>query len=75
MKAKTVRLMATPAQTAIHGARTMKTRPDALSMRPQDGYGGGTPNPKKLKEASAKMMEPSETVAVIIMGAITLGRM
>jgi len=41
----------------------MNTRPSELSMLPQDGVGGGTPYPMKLRLASATTAVPMFMVA------------
>jgi hypothetical protein len=46
-----------------------------LSMPPQAGAGGGTPKPRKLSAASARMALPRPSVAMTMIGATTLGRM
>jgi hypothetical protein len=47
-------MMATPGKTVIHGASSIKFLA-SLNMFPHDGAGGGAPNPRKLREASAKI--------------------
>ena len=44
-------------------------------MLPQDGSGAGTPSPRKLRDASERMAEPSSVAAMMMMGAVTLGKM
>lgn len=45
-----------------------------MSIFPQDGAGGGTPRPKKLRPASDKMAEATPSVAETKSGEIALGR-
>ena len=44
-----------------------------LSMLPQLGCGGGMPKPRKLTDASASMLPPTETVNSTIIGATICG--
>ncbi len=67
--------MAAPGQSAIHGARYMYERPDPESIAPHDGYGGGTPKPRKDSADSARIAEPSPIVARMMIVAATFGRM
>ena len=46
-----------------------------LSIPPHDGWGGGTPKPRKLNEASATIAAPKPAVAMISQGGMTLGSM
>src|SRR5262245_44672838 len=54
LKDRTVRKIANPGQTAIHGALVRK-RCAVLSIEPQDGAGGCWPSPRKDRLASATM--------------------
>ena len=67
-------LIATPGQIAIQGALYMYERPEPLSISPQEGYGGGTPNPKKLSVASTRITAPKALVATMMIGAMTFGK-
>src|SRR3989442_5683374 len=67
-------------ESAIGGARTMwgamrsAWKPSA-AMAPQEGVGGWTPRPRKLKKASNRMACGIPKVAWTMMGPSALGRM
>src|SRR5204863_3531491 len=69
----TARLIATPGKITSHGAVRTYSAADSDSMRPQDGYGSGMPRPRKEREASVRMVEPSCAVASTISGASVFG--
>src|SRR5918992_816598 len=71
----TAALMNTPGKIAIQIAVSKNRMPSVDSMRPQEGAGGGTPRPRKLREASARMAPLKPADAMTIYGAVTLGRM
>src|SRR6266540_468687 len=75
LKPNTARLMATPGQIAIQGALYMYERPEPLSISHHEGYGGGTPKPRKLKAASVRITVPRLMVAMMMIGAMMFGRM
>src|SRR5687767_4043690 len=60
---------------AVHGAANRYVRAFPLSMLPHDGKGEGTPRPRKLKEASARIADPSSVAPMMMIGAMTFGRM
>ena len=59
---------------ASQGWASMKRRASAESMAPQEAVWGGTPTPRKLRAASARMALAMVTEATTMMGAVTLGR-
>src|SRR5687768_3983890 len=65
--------IANPGQIAIQGARNMYVRPEPDSIAPHDGYGGGTPKPRKDSADSARMTAPRPIVARMMMVAAMLG--
>ena len=66
--------MARPGKMARPGCWSICDRPSLLSILPHDGAGGGMPNPRKLSAASARMAPPTPMLAIINIGAATLGR-
>ena len=64
--------MAMPGMKVSQGASKMKFLPFERIL-PQVAWGGGTPNPKKLKPASVKMAEAIPMVAETSTGAMALG--
>src|SRR5215471_14545980 len=71
----TARLMAMPGKMTSHGAVRTYSAADCDNMRPQDGYGSGTPSPRNDSAASVSIVELSWAVASTISGARVLGRM
>src|SRR5256885_10995643 len=71
---RTTRKIATPGQTAIHGALVRK-RWAVLSMEPHDGAGGCWPSPRNDRLASAMMAVAMEIVACTISAGMMFGRM
>src|SRR5215831_7905834 len=71
----TARLMAMPGKMTSHGAVRTYSAADCDNMRPQEGYGSGTPRPRNDSAASVSIVEPSWAVASTISGARVLGRM
>src|ERR1700712_1960764 len=69
----TTRLIARPGKITSQGAERMYSAADSESMRPQDGYGSGTPRPRNDSDASVRMVEPSCAVARTISGARVFG--
>ena len=63
-----------PGHSASHGACSMNRRPSRLSIPPQLGTLTGSPNPRKLKLASARMTPPTLMLKTMISGATMLGR-
>ena len=68
----TVKKIARPGRVDIHHSVLMKRRPSA-TIEPHAGVGGSTPKPKKLKEASIKITEPTLSVDTTTVEAKTLG--
>ena len=62
-----------PGQRASAGTLSMYRRPSQLSIPPQLATSGGSPRPRKLREASAMITSPMVTVKMTIMGAMMLG--
>src|ERR1700733_16332757 len=56
-----------------HGAVRTYSAADSDSILPQDGYGSGTPRPRKDSEDSVRMVDPNCAVASTISGASVLG--
>ena len=54
----TTSVSATPGNIASRGAISMYCRPSRLSIVPQLGTSGGSPKPRKLKDASAMIAQP-----------------
>ena len=52
----------------------MYLRPSQLSIPPQVGSGGGTPNPRKLIIASVRIAFPTFRLKMTISGAIIFGK-
>src|SRR5579864_4022328 len=65
----TVRAIATPGKTTNHHGGWNDCARTPPSMLPRLGVGGGTPTPRKLSAASAKIAEPRLTVAITATGA------
>src|SRR6185295_19600021 len=62
-----------PGKTTSQGAvRTYSAAADD-SMRPQDGWGSGTPNPRNDSAASINITKPTWAVAITIRGASVFG--
>ncbi len=55
---KTARLMAAPGKRTSHGAFWAYSDAETDSIRPQEGYGSGTPRPRKDSAASTRMALP-----------------
>src|SRR6185503_5322179 len=70
----TVRKMARPGHTAIHGA-VVRKRCAELSIEPQDGAGGCCPSPRNESAASAMMAAAIESVACTSSAGRMFGRM
>ena len=51
----------------------MYERPDPDSIPPHEGYGGGTPKPRKDRADSARIALPRPIVARMMIGAATFG--
>ena len=66
--------MAKPGIKVSQGASKMKRLPSARIF-PQVAWGGGTPNPRKLRPASVRIAEAIPIVADTRTGAIALGIM
>src|SRR2546430_7231159 len=67
-------------ESAIAGASTMGGEmrmawKPAAAIAPQDGVGGGTPRPRKLRKASKRMAMGTPMVAWTIIGPSEFGRM
>ena len=71
--ASTTRRMANPGKTVSHGLVAMVDWA-SMSMFPQVGVGGWTPNPRKLRDDSRMMAFPTASVAPTTMGPMALGR-
>src|SRR5262245_61045340 len=56
---KTARLMAMPGKSTSQGAFWANSAAETDSIRPHDGYGSGTPRPRKESAASTRMALPS----------------
>jgi hypothetical protein len=69
---KTVSNIARPGKKDTHQAPITKLRPSA-TIRPQAGFGGGIPAPRKLNDASITITCPTSKVARTIMVFTTLG--
>src|SRR5882724_12085616 len=67
--------MKMPGKIAIQEAVSKNRMPSTDSIRPQDGAGGGTPIPRKLREASTRIAPLSPADATTMYGAMTFGRM
>ena len=65
--------MAMPGNAASHQAMRMSLAP-CVNMVPQVGISGGTPTPRKDRDASMMMANPSVMVPSTIYEATTLGR-
>ena len=65
---------ATPGKNDSHHAVVMCARPSAI-MAPQEGVGGGIPAPRKLREASTMITQPTWSVASTTSGLTMLGKM
>src|SRR5512137_883812 len=66
--------MARPGKIAIHGAIVICDCA-FLSILPQVGVGGWTPNPKKLSVDSVRIADPTRSVAETMMGLAAFGKM
>src|SRR5215469_6998866 len=73
--ASTTRRMPSPGNTVSHQSPTISIERPSASIEPQAGSGGGTPTPRKLREASAMMTTPIVRLASTIVEFSTLGRM
>jgi len=71
--ASTVNAMVVPGKMTSHHGGWNDCASTPPSMFPRLGVGGGTPTPRKLKAASAKIAEPRLTVAMTATGAIHCG--
>ena len=65
--------MAIPGITETHQASRRYSRPSEI-IEPQVGSGGGTPTPRKLKDASASISCPALSVAITRVVFITPGK-
>ena len=74
MKERTTIRIVIPGINVSQGASKMKVFP-LERILPQVAWGGGTPNPKKLKPASVKMAVAIPMVADTSTGAMALGIM
>src|SRR5437588_269379 len=72
LTASTVRPIASPGKSETHGATRSRSRPSA-TIAPQEGVGGGAPNPTNESAASAMIAPPTPRVAATITGLRTLG--
>src|SRR4029453_13064545 len=72
LNASVVRKMAIPGNTTSQGLVSINTR-FAFRSHPQLGVGGCVPNPKKLSDDSMRIEVDTESVLVIIIGAMQLG--
>src|SRR6185369_7388649 len=73
--ARTIRRMQTPGNTVSHHWPAIKVGRASESMRPHAGWGGGTPTPRKLSDASAMMTTPTVRLASTVAVFMTFGRM
>ena len=64
-----------PGHKAIHGSANMYCRAPPLSIPPQLGSGGGTPRPRKLRDASIRIINGTFIENRMMMGAMMFGRM
>ena len=62
-----------PGQNASHGATSMNWRPSWLSRPPQVGISRGSPNPRKLIEASLIITPPIVMLNPMMMMGTMLG--
>src|SRR2546426_666629 len=72
---KTARLIATPGNSTRCGAFCAYSAAETDSIRPQEGYGSGTPRPRNDSVASTRIALPSCAVQRTMNGPIVLGRM
>ena len=70
---QTTSVNASPGQITIHGARNMKLRFVPLSIAPHEGWGGGTPYPRKLRTDSVRMTPGRRIVNPTMSGAAMFG--
>src|SRR6185369_7346107 len=70
----TARLIARPGYSTRCGAFCAYSAAETESMRPHDGYGSGTPRPRKDRAASTRMAAPSWAVHSTMKGPTVLGR-
>ena len=68
----TVTAIAIPGKVESHQALRSASRP-SKTIWPQLGVGGGTPSPRKLREASARMIPPIRSVAATMMTVSVFG--
>src|SRR6266850_1658419 len=73
--ARTIRRMHSPGKTVSHHWPAIRVGRASASMSPQAGWGGGTPTPRKLSEASAMMTTPTVRLASTVAVFMTFGRM
>ena len=66
-------MMASPGKTVSHQRPVSSVGRASASMEPQAGAGGGTPTPRKLRDASAMMTTPMVRLASTMVVFITLG--
>jgi hypothetical protein len=67
--------MHAPGNTVSHHWPAIKRGRASESMSPQAGWGGGTPTPRKLSDASAMMTTPTVRLAAPVAVFMTFGRM
>src|SRR5436190_14820554 len=73
--ASTIRRMHAPGNTVSHHWPAINVGRASESMRPHAGWGGGTPTPRKLSDASAMMTTPTVRLASTVAVFRTFGRM
>src|SRR5207245_635428 len=73
--ARTIRRMQRPGNTVSHHWPAIRVGRASASMSPQAGWGGGTPTPRKLSDASAMMTTPMVRLASTVAVFMTFGRM
>ena len=64
-----------PGNTVSHHWPAISVGRASESIRPHAGWGGGTPTPRKLSDASAMMTTPTVRLASTVAVFMTLGRM
>ncbi len=64
-----------PGKSTRCGAFCAYSAADTDSMRPHEGYGSGTPSPRKDSAASTRMALPSWAVPSTMKGPTVFGRM
>ncbi len=68
-------MMQSPGKTDIHHLPAMSGPRPSDIIKPQAGFGGGTPTPRKLSEASMMIATPMVKLKSTITVFMTLGKM